>query len=72
MMLAVALVRAEIGHWSAAEQLAAAVATGVVAYAAAMALLAGRRLLDDLRGVLPQGGPKPAKPFSPAGAKRLV
>jgi PST family polysaccharide transporter len=71
MMLAVAAVRAQIGHWSDWSQLAAAVATGVIAFGAALALLSGRRLLADLKMVLPQRGPQPgpqgAKPLSPAG-----
>jgi len=29
--------------------------------------LSGRRLLDDLRGVLPQADPAPSKPWFPAG-----
>jgi PST family polysaccharide transporter len=67
MMLAVGLVRSQTAHWGDASQLAAAVATGVVAFAAALALLSGRRLLADLRGVLPQAGSAPSsKPLSPA------
>jgi PST family polysaccharide transporter len=72
MMLAVAVVRSRIAHWGDASQLAAAVVTGVVAYATAMLLLSGRQLLADVRGVLPQDASAPAKPFPPAGAKRLV
>jgi PST family polysaccharide transporter len=67
MMLAVGLVRSQVGHWSDTGQLAAAVATGVVAFAAALVLLSGRRLLADVRGVLPQASPAPSKPWSPAG-----
>jgi PST family polysaccharide transporter len=67
MMLAVGLVRSQIVHWGDASQLAAAVAAGVVTFAAALVLLSGRRLLDDLRGVLPQAGPAPSKPWFPAG-----
>lgn len=72
MMLAVALVRSQIAHWSDAAQLSAAVGTGIVAYVTILMLLAGRQLLADVRGVLPQAGTAPAKPFPPAGAKRLV
>jgi hypothetical protein len=72
MMLAVAVVRSGISHWGAGSQLAAAVGTGVAAYATALMLLSGRQVMADLRGVLPQSGPAPAKPFPPAGAKRLV
>ncbi|MGZ3272335.1 MAG: lipopolysaccharide biosynthesis protein [Caulobacteraceae bacterium] len=67
MMLAVGLVRTQTAGWSNVSQLAAAVATGVVAFALALVLLSGRRLLDDLRGVLPQAGSAPSKPWSPAG-----
>jgi PST family polysaccharide transporter len=66
MMLAVGLVRSQIVHWGDGSQLAAAVATGVVAFAVALFLLSGRRLLDDLRGVLPQAEPAPSKPWFPA------
>jgi PST family polysaccharide transporter len=72
MMLAVALVRSQTGHWGNASQLTAAVGTGVAAYAMALAALSGRRLLADLRVLLPQAAATPAKPFPPAGAKRLV
>jgi PST family polysaccharide transporter len=67
MMLAVGAVRAQVTHWSDWAQLAVSVATGVVAFGAALALLSGRRLLADLRVVLPQAGPSAAKPLSPAG-----
>jgi PST family polysaccharide transporter len=66
MMLAVGAVRSQIAHWSDLGQLAGAVVTGVVAFAVALVLLSGRRLMADLRGVLPQG-PEPSKPWSPAG-----
>jgi O-antigen/teichoic acid export membrane protein len=72
MMLAVALVRSQIAHWTDVAQLSVAVGVGIVAYATVLLLLSGRKLLADLRGVLPQAGPPPAKPFPPAGAKRLV
>ena len=68
MMLAVALVRSRILHWGDKSQLATAVSVGVVAYAAALMFLSGRQLLADMRGLLPQAGAAPAKPFSPAGA----
>jgi PST family polysaccharide transporter len=69
MMLAVGLARTQTAHWSDAGQLAAAVGTGIIAYATALAALSGRRLLADLRGVLPQGAPTstPTKPLWPAG-----
>jgi PST family polysaccharide transporter len=67
MMLAVAAVRAQVAHWNDWAQLAAAVATGVVAFGAALVLLSGRRLLADLQVVLPHAGPAAPKPLSPAG-----
>lgn len=67
MMLAVVLVRAEMTRWDDAWQFAAAVATGVVVYAGTLALLSGRRMLADLKGLLPSAAPSPAKPLSPAG-----
>ncbi|HEY4032074.1 MAG TPA: lipopolysaccharide biosynthesis protein [Caulobacteraceae bacterium] len=67
MMLAVGLVRSQVTHWSDVGQLAAAVAAGVAAFATALFVLSGRRLLADLRGVLPQGAPAAPKPWSPAG-----
>jgi hypothetical protein len=72
MMLAVALVRGQTARWGDAGQLAAAVGTGVAAYAVALVALSGRRLLADVRGVLPQAAPSPTptKPFFTAGARR--
>lgn len=67
MMLAVAAARIQTVHWSDWSQLAVAVAVGVVAFAAALAALSGRRVLADLKGVLPQGAPTGAKPLSQAG-----
>jgi len=64
MMLAVAVSRVETSRWTDWGQLAAAVATGAVVYAAALALFSGRRLLADLKGIAPQAGPEP---LSPAG-----
>jgi O-antigen/teichoic acid export membrane protein len=67
MMLAVGLARTQTAHWNDWSQLGAAVVVGVIAFVPALALLSGRRLLDDLKGVLPQPGPTAAKPLSPAG-----
>ena len=67
MMLAVALERTQTAHWGDTSQLAAAVGTGVIAFVMAMLLLSGRRLLADLRGVLPQAAPASTKPLFPAG-----
>ncbi len=65
MALAVAVVRIQTAHWSDLNQLASAVGAGVVVFAAALALLSGRRLLDDLKGILPRAAT--SKPLSPAG-----
>jgi PST family polysaccharide transporter len=67
MMLAVALVRGQIGRWDDAWQFVASVAAGVLVYAATLLLLSGRRIFADLKGVLPSAGTAPAKPLSPAG-----
>lgn len=53
MMLAVGLVRLQTAHWTDWSQMAAAVAVGVVSFGAVLVLLSGRRLLADLRGILP-------------------
>ncbi|MDB5461268.1 MAG: polysaccharide transporter, family [Caulobacteraceae bacterium] len=53
MMLAVAVARLRLGHWSDWGQLLGAVAIGVASFALALALLSGRRLLEDIRGLLP-------------------
>lgn len=67
MMLAVAVARTQTVRWNDWSQLAAAVAVGVIAFALALASMSGRRLLADLKGVLPQAGPTATKPLSPAG-----
>lgn len=53
MMLSVAVLRARIGHWDDWSQLFGAVAIGVISFGATLGLLSGRRIVDDLRGLLP-------------------
>jgi O-antigen/teichoic acid export membrane protein len=59
MMLAVGLVRLQTAHWSDWSQMAAAVAAGAISFGAMLALLSGRRLLADLRGIMPARQPGP-------------
>jgi PST family polysaccharide transporter len=54
MALAVLLVRSLIGSWDVWAQFAASVAVGAAAFAATLALLCGRRLIGDLREMLPR------------------
>jgi PST family polysaccharide transporter len=65
MTLVVGLVRGQTVRWSDWGQLAAAVGAGAASFAAVLALLSGRRLLADLRGILPRTAS--AEPLSPAG-----
>jgi PST family polysaccharide transporter len=53
MMLAVGLVRLQTAHWNDWSQMAAAVAAGAVSFGTMLGLLSGRRLLADLRGIMP-------------------
>jgi O-antigen/teichoic acid export membrane protein len=53
MMLSVAAVRARTGHWDDWSQLIGAAGVGVVSFAVALGLLSGRRLWQDIQGVLP-------------------
>jgi O-antigen/teichoic acid export membrane protein len=55
MVAAVLLVRQAIGGWQDWAQLVVSILVGAVAFAAALALFCGRRLLDDLREILPIG-----------------
>jgi O-antigen/teichoic acid export membrane protein len=66
MMLAVGMVRLQTAHWSDGAQMAAAVAVGVVSFGVTLALLSGRRLLADLRGILPQREPAPVVGTEPS------
>lgn len=53
MMICVAVLRARITHWDDWGQMAAAVGVGVVSFAVSLGLLSGRRIWDDIQGVLP-------------------
>ena len=53
MAAAVLVLRQAIGGWQEWAQLVASILVGVAAFAAALALLCRRRLLDDIREILP-------------------
>lgn len=53
MVLTVLGVRLEISHFPAVLQLAVAIASGFIAYATVVALMEGRKFLDDLRRLRP-------------------
>jgi hypothetical protein len=54
MALVVLLVRSAIGAWPLWAQLTTSIGVGAAAFSLTLALLCGRRLLGDLREVLPR------------------